>query len=276
MNKLLTVTAFLSISILALSMVVWAKNKSVSDQPNLSPADTKELSNVIELNADNAQTLISSIPTILIVDFYAEWCGPCKTLKPIFETVAGELKNKYAFAKINVDTCQEVAKNYGISSLPTIAIMSGGKIIEKIVGLQTKEALIKKINEAVAGPRDLSKLDKPALNDKLLRALQSFASLDEIKRILEAGADVNCVGSNGFTPLMLTVMVSSSQGMDTLEVVKLLLEYGASTEFVTADGQKTDALAFTQMMENRLKTIAQNFEKLSELFQKEAKKKSGN
>ena len=274
MNKLLTVTVFLGISILALSIAVWAKNKSVSEQPSTSTKDTKELSNIIELTAENAQTIISKIPTILIVDFYAEWCGPCKTLKPIFETVAQEFKNKYTFAKINVDTCQEVAKTYGISSLPTIAIMSGGKIIEKIVGLQTKEALIEKINEAVAGPRDLSKLDKPALNDKLLRSVQSFASLDEIKLILEAGADINCVGSNGFTPLMLTVMVSSSQGLDTLEMVKLLLEYGASTEFVTADGQKTDALAFTQMMENRLKMIAQNFEKLSELFQNEAKKKS--
>ncbi len=75
----------------------------------------------------------------VIVDFYAEWCGPCKMLSPILEKVSEELKlDTY---KVNVDDVEEVARRYGIMSIPTVMIFSKGKEVNKHVGYMEEEEL---------------------------------------------------------------------------------------------------------------------------------------
>lgn len=80
---------------------------------------------------------------IVIVDFYATWCGPCKMLSPILE----ELGEKYQIKKINVDENEELARENGIMSIPTVFIYKDGELINKFIGYKTKEEIEKLIEE---------------------------------------------------------------------------------------------------------------------------------
>ena len=77
---------------------------------------------------------------ISIVDFWAEWCGPCKMIAPIFEDVAGELTNA-KFVKANVDECPNLAGKYRVASIPTIMVFKDGAPIETLVGFMPKDQL---------------------------------------------------------------------------------------------------------------------------------------
>lgn len=82
---------------------------------------------------------------VSVVDFWAEWCGPCKLLTPVIEELATEYDGKAAIGKVNVDDNPEVSLKYGIRSIPTILIMKGGEVVDKHVGVITKAALADKI-----------------------------------------------------------------------------------------------------------------------------------
>jgi thioredoxin 1 len=83
----------------------------------------------------------------VIVDFWAEWCGPCKTLGPIFEELSKEIKTVH-FAKVNVDEAGEIASEHGVRGIPTMIMFKNGEEIDRIVGLSSKESLKHKINNA--------------------------------------------------------------------------------------------------------------------------------
>jgi len=78
---------------------------------------------------------------LVLVDFYADWCGPCKMLSPIIEEVAGQLSFKASFIKVDVDKAQANASKYGVTSIPTLILFKDGKEVERVVGLQDEEAL---------------------------------------------------------------------------------------------------------------------------------------
>ena len=84
---------------------------------------------------------------IVLVDFFANWCGPCRMMAPILESVEEELDYKINFYKIDVDECENIAKRYGIMSIPTIIIFRDGEIIEKNVGLWQKDACLDTIKK---------------------------------------------------------------------------------------------------------------------------------
>ncbi|MDD5489649.1 MAG: thioredoxin [Candidatus Moranbacteria bacterium] len=86
-----------------------------------------------------AEVLKSEKP--VLVDFWAEWCGPCQMMGPIVEELAQELKDKYKIGKLNVDESRETAAKYGIMSIPTLIIFKGGKEVKQLVGVQSKEGL---------------------------------------------------------------------------------------------------------------------------------------
>lgn len=83
---------------------------------------------------------------VVLVDFWAEWCGPCRALGPKLEEIAGELAETTKIIKINVDENKETAQKFGIRSIPTMIIFKGGEEVETLTGNLSKEAILEKLN----------------------------------------------------------------------------------------------------------------------------------
>jgi thioredoxin 1 len=91
------------------------------------------------------EVLQAEIP--VIVDFWAEWCGPCRMIGPIVEELAEEFEGKLKVGKVNVDQNQGTAAKYGIRSIPTLLLFKGGDLAEQIVGAQPKNKIVESINK---------------------------------------------------------------------------------------------------------------------------------
>ena len=85
----------------------------------------------------------------VLVDFWAEWCGPCKMLSPVLDELAGELGEKVKSAKVNVDDNRELAMQYGVKSIPMLLFFKDGEIKDKVVGLMPKDTLAQKLNALI-------------------------------------------------------------------------------------------------------------------------------
>ncbi len=83
---------------------------------------------------------------VAVVDFWAEWCGPCKMIGPVIEELATDLDGKVTVGKMNVDSNQAIPMKYGVRSIPTILIIKDGEVVDKHVGVTSKQALLDKIN----------------------------------------------------------------------------------------------------------------------------------
>ena len=94
------------------------------------------------------EVLQSSTP--VVVDFWAEWCGPCKMLAPILNELAEEYGNRLKFTKVNIDEHQELATQYGIQSIPTLLLFRRGEVTDQMVGLRSKRELKMKLDQAAA------------------------------------------------------------------------------------------------------------------------------
>ena len=82
----------------------------------------------------------------VLVDFYADWCGPCKMMAPIFEKLAAEYAGKCVFAKLDVDANQDISGKFGVMSIPTVILFSNGKEVEKLIGFSNESQLREKID----------------------------------------------------------------------------------------------------------------------------------
>ncbi len=95
-----------------------------------------------------SEVLESDIPTA--VDFWAEWCGPCKMLAPLFEKLATEYKGRLKFAKLNVDENPAAPMTYGVRGIPTLIVFRGGEEIDRIVGFLPEEQLRRSLEHQLA------------------------------------------------------------------------------------------------------------------------------
>ncbi|NLX02278.1 MAG: thioredoxin [Syntrophomonadaceae bacterium] len=104
---------------------------------------------VIDLNANNWEQEVIQSELPVLVDFWAPWCGPCKMVGPLVETLAAENAGKINVGKLNVDENKSIAVQYGIRGIPTLAFFKGGSEVKRIVGAQGKEQLQKAIDEVI-------------------------------------------------------------------------------------------------------------------------------
>lgn len=105
--------------------------------------------NVLELTDDNFQEKVLDSDQPALVDFWAEWCMPCKMLAPAVEELADEYAGKVTVGKVDTDNNREISLKFGINAIPTVMIFKGGEVVQKFVGLQQKADLKAALDEVV-------------------------------------------------------------------------------------------------------------------------------
>ena len=96
-------------------------------------------------NKNNFEETILKSKTPILVDFYADWCTPCKMMSPIIEEVSNEFKGKITVLKINIDECPYIAQKYSVMSIPTIILFKNGEATKTSVGVTSKEKLVEMV-----------------------------------------------------------------------------------------------------------------------------------
>ena len=101
----------------------------------------------LELTDSNFQDKVLSSEKLSVVDFWAEWCGPCRAISPVLEELSKEYDGKVNVGKVNVDLNPQLSTNFNITSIPAIIFIKGGKVVDKLVGAQPKSNFVKKIEQ---------------------------------------------------------------------------------------------------------------------------------
>ena len=99
----------------------------------------------LELTDTNFQQEVINSDKLSVVDFWAEWCGPCRAIGPVIEELSKEDDGKVKVGKVNVDNNPQVSLNYGITSIPAILFIKNGEVVDKLIGAQPKSNFVKKI-----------------------------------------------------------------------------------------------------------------------------------
>ncbi len=105
--------------------------------------------NVLELTDDNFSAEVDNSDIPVLVDFWAEWCMPCKMLAPAIDEIADEYVGKVKVGKVDTDNARETAMRFEISSIPTVIVVKGGQIVKKFVGLQQKADIAAALDEVL-------------------------------------------------------------------------------------------------------------------------------
>ncbi len=101
--------------------------------------------NLVEVTDSNFQSEVLKSDKPVLLDFWAEWCGPCKMIAPVVEELAKEYDGKLKVGKVDVDSNQQTSMQYGIRSIPTLLIFKGGKVVDQLIGAVPKKMLAEKV-----------------------------------------------------------------------------------------------------------------------------------
>ena len=106
--------------------------------------------NIVTLTVENFDQEVLKSTTPVLVDFWAEWCGPCKMVAPILDELATEYDGKVKIGKVNIDDHQSLASEYGIRAIPTLLLFKAGQVADQIVGLRSKRDFKAKLDRVAA------------------------------------------------------------------------------------------------------------------------------
>jgi thioredoxin 1 len=107
------------------------------------------MGNLLELNDNNFNEEVVNSEDVVLVDFWAEWCGPCKMIAPIVEKISNDYEGKIKVGKVDVDSNPTVSSTFGIRSIPTLLIFKSGKPVEQIVGAVSENVIISKLDNHI-------------------------------------------------------------------------------------------------------------------------------
>jgi thioredoxin 1 len=105
---------------------------------------------IVTLTSSTFDETVASADTPIVVDFWAEWCGPCKMIAPILSEIAAEQAGKITIGKLNVDENPDLAMRFNVMSIPTLLVFNRGEIVKKIVGAKGKGQLLQELDEFLA------------------------------------------------------------------------------------------------------------------------------
>jgi len=102
--------------------------------------------NIVYLTDENYKTALAK--GVVLVDFYADWCGPCRAIAPVIEELANEMKGQVSIAKLDIDSAQKATSEFQVTSIPTLILFKNGAEVKRVVGLKDKSSLKKLIESA--------------------------------------------------------------------------------------------------------------------------------
>lgn len=101
----------------------------------------------LEVNDTNLEEIIAQKDKLIVLDFWAEWCGPCRQISPIIEELSKDYEGKAVIGKVNVDESSECSGRFGIRNIPTVIFIKNGEIVDKQVGANSKASFVEKIEK---------------------------------------------------------------------------------------------------------------------------------
>ncbi len=129
-------------------MGIWPGSKKESKNINIKNSEIEWPKNIVTLDDNNFEDFINQYP-ITIVDFWAEWCAPCKTMAPRLRRLFTIYRNRVAFGKIDIQKFQKISKKYNISSIPTLIFFKYGKVIQSSFGVKSVGKIKTMIDDAL-------------------------------------------------------------------------------------------------------------------------------
>ncbi|MEX0940390.1 MAG: thioredoxin domain-containing protein [Candidatus Babeliales bacterium] len=233
-------------------------------------AEEIKKSPVIAVSDNDFETKVLKAKKPVIVDFFAEWCGPCKKVKPTFEKLATQYANQYIFVSIDIDVAKKTAAKYKITQIPTFAIFNKGKLYGLSVGTLNEKTFEEDVKKTLAHNPDEAPLSNaPQIpNEMLLLQAITTQNTNQIKQLIKDGVDVNHkfkmpvpMGENRgkeceYTPLSIALSCNLK------DVVETLLDAGASLDFTFKNmfGQEVNA------RQNLEKTLEETIKSMKEML----------